>query len=147
MQYTAPISPVQTIATSRSKPGRCIVPDPERPRSSSITVTDTKPTASAAFARSYCRRWLSRLPVTCAMVDWRTYTTAARPRWSGVILGLIRASQLRLGDQSLQQKIGQGLDQALCVSLHKCCRNLTFQLENELRLTVAPGSLHDPPPS
>jgi hypothetical protein len=61
-------SPEHTIATSRSKPGRCIVPDPERPRSSSITVTDAKP-ASAAFARSYCRRWLSRLPVTCAIVD------------------------------------------------------------------------------
>jgi hypothetical protein len=23
-------------------------------------------------ARSYCRRWLSRLPMTWAMVDWRT---------------------------------------------------------------------------
>ena len=44
------------MATSRSKPGRCIEPDPERPRSSSITVTDAKPAASAAFARSYCRR-------------------------------------------------------------------------------------------
>ena len=67
--------------------------------------------------------------------------------WSGVILGFIDASQLRLGSQRLQQKIGQGLDQSLCVSLHGCCRNLTIQLENELRSTVVPVSPHGPSPS
>jgi hypothetical protein len=147
MQYTAPTSPEHTIATSRSKPGRWIAPDPERPRSSSITVTDAKPAASAAFARSYCRRWLSRLPVTWAMVDWRTYTTAARPIWSGVILGLIHASQLCFGNQSLQQEIGQGLHQPLWTSLRSCLSILSFQLENKLRSIVAPVSPHSPPPS
>src|SRR4029079_7281504 len=146
MQYTAPTLPEHTIATSRSNPGRCIMPDPERPRSSSITVTDAKPVASAAFARSYCRRWLSRLPMTCAIVDCRTYTTAARPRWSGVILGLIRASQPRFGKQRVQQKIDQSLAQSLCGSLHECCRILAFELEDELRSIVPPVSPHDPPP-
>jgi hypothetical protein len=64
-----------------------------------------------------------------------------------VILGFINASQLRFGNQSLQQKIGQGLDQSLRVSLHGYLRNLTFQLENELRSIVAPVSPHGPSPS
>jgi hypothetical protein len=55
-----------------------------------------------------------------------------------VILGFIDASQLRLGSQRFQQEIGQGLDQSLFVSLHGCCRNLTIQIENELRPTVVP---------
>jgi hypothetical protein len=64
-----------------------------------------------------------------------------------VILGLIHASQFRVGSQSLQQEIGQGLHQSLRVSLHGCLRILTFQLENELRSIVAPVSPHGPPPS
>src|SRR5262245_28915874 len=111
-----------------------------------MTVTDAKPAASAALARSYCCRWLSSLPVTCAIVDCRTYTTAARPRWSGVIFGLIHASQPRLGKQRVQQKIGQDLDQSLCGLLHECCRILPFELEDELRSIVPPVSPHDPPP-
>jgi hypothetical protein len=62
-------------------------------------------------------------------------------------LGLIHASQFRFGNQSLQQEIGQSLDQSLRVSLRGYLRNLTFQLENELRSTVAPVSPHGPSPS
>ena len=59
-------------------------------------------------------------------------------------MGFIHASQFRFGYQSLQQKIGQGLDQSLRVSLSGYLRNLTFQLENELHSTVAPVSPHGP---
>ena len=62
----APTVPAQTMATRRWNPGRSTLPDPDRPRSSSITVTDWKPARSAALARSYCRRWLSRLPMNLA---------------------------------------------------------------------------------
>jgi hypothetical protein len=62
-------------------------------------------------------------------------------------LGFIHASQFRFGNQSLQQKIGQSLDQPLRVLLHGRLRNLTFQFENELRSIVAPISPHGPSPS
>ena len=51
--------------------GRTVSPDPERPRSSSMTLMEAKPAALAASTRAYCRLWLSRLPTTCARVDWR----------------------------------------------------------------------------
>src|SRR3954471_20809894 len=41
-----------------------VSPDPERPRSSSITLMEAKPAALAASTRAYCRLWLSRLPTT-----------------------------------------------------------------------------------
>jgi hypothetical protein len=63
-----------------------------------------------------------------------------------VIFGIIGASQLRLGNQSLQQKIGQGLYQTLCVSLDDWLRNWTFQLEDELNSIVALLPLHGPSP-
>ena len=48
MQNTAPTEPEQTEATSFWKPGRSTNPEPERPRSSSITVTEANPTDRAA---------------------------------------------------------------------------------------------------
>jgi hypothetical protein len=62
-------------------------------------------------------------------------------------LGFINASQFRFDNQSLQQKIGQGLDHPLRVLLHGCLRNLTSQFENELRSIVVPVSPHGPSPS
>ncbi len=72
MQYTAPTSPAQTDVTSFWNPGRSAAPEPERPRSSSITATEAKPAARAWSASPYCRRLLSVLPTTCDMVDCRT---------------------------------------------------------------------------
>jgi len=69
MQKTAPIDPVHTAATSFWKPGRSIAPDPDRPRSSSMTATDAKPIVRAASARAYWRRWLSVFSTTCPIVD------------------------------------------------------------------------------
>src|SRR6266508_2996497 len=43
MQKIAPIDPAHTKATSFWNPGRSIVPDPDRPRSSSMMATDAKP--------------------------------------------------------------------------------------------------------
>ena len=72
MQNTAPTSPAQTAVTSFWKPGRSATPEPDRPRSSSMTATDAKPAARACSASPYCRRLLSVLPTTCDMVDCRT---------------------------------------------------------------------------
>jgi hypothetical protein len=55
MQTTAPIDPVQTDATSFWKPGRSMSPDPERPRSSSMTLTEEKPIERAVSASAYSR--------------------------------------------------------------------------------------------
>ena len=61
---------------------------PESPRSASITEIrePSHPSRAASSTRAYWRAvdsWWSR---TCAMLDWRTYTTAARSRWAAVIL-------------------------------------------------------------
>lgn len=64
MQNTAPVDPAQTEATSFWNPGRSTEPEPERPRSSSMTVTDMNPSARAASAIPYCRRWLSVFSTT-----------------------------------------------------------------------------------
>lgn len=72
MQNTAPTAPAHTEATSFWNPGRSTEPEPERPRSSSITSTDANPRARAASAIPYWRRWLSVFSTTCDMVDWRT---------------------------------------------------------------------------
>ena len=72
MQNTAPVEPEQTEATSFWKPGRSTNPEPERPRSSSITVTEANPSERADSASAYCRRWLSVCSATWPMVDWRT---------------------------------------------------------------------------
>ena len=72
MQNTAPVKPEQTEATSFWKPGRSTNPEPERPRSSSISVTEANPIERADSANAYCRRWLSVCSATWPMVDWRT---------------------------------------------------------------------------
>src|SRR5437867_10829442 len=64
--------PVHTEATSFWNPGRAISPDPERPRSSSITVTDENPADWADSTSAYWRRWLSVFSITCPKVDWPT---------------------------------------------------------------------------
>ena len=56
MQKTAPTDPVHTEATSFWKPGRSIVPDPDRPKSSSMITTDAKPIVLADSAKAYWRR-------------------------------------------------------------------------------------------
>jgi len=53
MQNTAPTEPEQTEATNFWKPGRSTNPDPERPRSSSITVTAANPCVRAESASAY----------------------------------------------------------------------------------------------
>ena len=45
-------------------------------------------------------------------------------------LGVHHAPRFRFGNQSLEQKIGQGLDQSLRVLLHGYLRKLTLQLES-----------------
>src|SRR5581483_6778386 len=85
MHNTAPTLPSQSTARSLSKPGRC-TPPPERPRSSSMTVTSCHPSVRARSTKEYWRRWLSRLCWTWSRVDWRTYTTACRLRCSLLIL-------------------------------------------------------------
>ena len=44
---------------------------PERPRSSSMTITRSKPSASARSRKSYYRRCPSRRVRTCCIDDWR----------------------------------------------------------------------------
>jgi CheY-like chemotaxis protein len=63
IQNTAPTCPSHNTASSRSKPGRC-TPPPERPRSSSMTVTSVQPSARARSDSAYWRRWLSKLLCT-----------------------------------------------------------------------------------
>lgn len=118
MQNTAPAEPEQTEATNFWKPGRSANPDPARPRSSAITVPAAKPYVRAESASAYCRRWLSVGSATCAIGDWRIWTTAPRPRCSGVILGCItwlpldRYSVVVLAE-SFEKQIGQRLPQFL----------------------------------
>ena len=69
MQYTAPTDPAHTAAASFWKPGRSVAPEPDRPRSSSMTVTEVNPAVRAASTSSYCRRWLSVFSSTCDRVD------------------------------------------------------------------------------
>ena len=52
MANTAPTRPSQIAASSLSNPGR-LTPEPERPRSSSMTVTSVQPRARARSARPY----------------------------------------------------------------------------------------------
>ncbi|WP_202311627.1 hypothetical protein [Mesorhizobium sp. L-8-10] len=64
-----------------------------------------------------------------------------------MIFTLIPASLLRFGRQRLQQKVGQSLDQPLRVLAHWGMKNLTFQLEDELRAIAISASPHCPSPS
>src|ERR1039458_10130808 len=59
---------------------------PDRPVSSSTTVTDPagQPSATARPVSAYWRAADSTLRSTCASVDWRTYTTARRRRCASV---------------------------------------------------------------
>ena len=79
MLKTAPTCLSHTAANRRSKPGRWI-PDPEIPRSSSMTSISCQPRVRARSTRPYWRRLLSRLCRTCSGVDWRMYTQARRAR-------------------------------------------------------------------
>jgi hypothetical protein len=78
----APTSPRQTRDTNSRNPSRPCAVRPERPRSQSITSTALRaqPNATASSARAYCRAVDSVLSRTCARLDWRTYTIAARSR-------------------------------------------------------------------
>src|SRR3954467_6929678 len=58
IETTAPTRPSQIAASSFSKPGREI-PEPDLPRSSSITSMAPQPRARARSTRPYCRRRLS----------------------------------------------------------------------------------------
>src|SRR6478609_2066296 len=99
MLSTAPTSPSHSKPSNRSKPGRS-VPEPERPRSSSMTSTRSHPSCRARSTSAYCRRWLSRLLCTWSGVDWRTYTHARRDRCSAVILFIAFSLVDRHGDDS-----------------------------------------------
>jgi hypothetical protein len=87
--------------------------------------------------------------MTCAMVDWRTYTTAIRPRWSGVILVLIIAflHHPTLNTEGHQEKIGQGLDKPLGIWRQRAIDSLVFGIENELRRVAIWTSPHGLSPS
>jgi len=60
---TAPTRPSQIAARSFSNPGR-ETPEPERPRSSSITLTSAHPSCRARSTNPYWRRRLSTLLIT-----------------------------------------------------------------------------------
>ena len=79
---TIPTAPSPTCAASSANPDRPVTLAPETPRSSSITRTPARgqPNSTARATNSYWRVVDSRLRVIWTMVDWRTYTTAARCR-------------------------------------------------------------------
>src|ERR1700751_3471294 len=108
---TAPTLPAQSHATRRSNPGRATVPLADRPRSSSMISTSTNPRWRATSTRSYCRRWLSRLVMTCDCVDGRTYTTALRLRTaSGISSKLVIFKLLDVEAGRLHQDLSQYQD-------------------------------------
>src|SRR5215468_1835668 len=108
---TAPTLPAHSHATRRSNPGRATVPLADRPRSSSMISTSTNPRRRATSTRSYCRRWLSRLVMTCDCVDWRTYTTALRLRTaSGISSELVIFKLLDVEAGRLHQDLSQYQD-------------------------------------
>src|SRR6478752_5004278 len=86
---TIPTSPSPTCAASSANPDRPVALAAETPRSSSITRTAARgqPNSTARATRSYWRVVDSRLRDSWAMVDWRTYTTAARRRCAAVTFG------------------------------------------------------------
>src|SRR5271170_3531616 len=90
-----------TWAVSRAKPDRATKPEPESPRSSSMTTMRSagQPSSRALAASAYCRSVDSRLFSTWAALDWRRYTIAWRERWLAVILArsFIASLPLRSG--------------------------------------------------
>src|SRR6266511_2274642 len=72
---TMPARPMPTSATSRWKPSRPWAEAPERPRSSSITITCSagQPNATARSRSAYWRSVEVVFSTTCRRVDWRTY--------------------------------------------------------------------------
>src|SRR5918996_2382175 len=86
---TIPTRPRAMSAVIRAKPERAVPAEPETPRSSSITSTARRdqPNSTARSTSAYWRSVDSTLRSVWPGVDWRTYTTAARPRWAGRILG------------------------------------------------------------
>src|SRR5215472_9941395 len=84
----APTSPTQTRPTSSLNPERADAVRPDTPRSASITEIRSalQPSRAASCTSAYWRAVDSVCSRTCAMVDWRTYTTADRSRWAAVIL-------------------------------------------------------------
>src|SRR5271169_1262764 len=70
---TIPAWPSATSAVSRAKPLRSIMPEPETPRSSSITRTCCAghPSSAALATKAYWRAVDSRLCSTCARLDCR----------------------------------------------------------------------------
>src|SRR5215471_5485142 len=72
----------------RANPERCTDPEPERPRSWSMTITCSlaHPSAQAFSTKAYWRAVDSRLFSTCEGWDWRIYTIAARCVWLDLTL-------------------------------------------------------------
>jgi hypothetical protein len=72
---TMPARPMPTSATSRWKPSRPSAEAPERPRSSSITITCSagQPNATARWRSAYWRSVEVVFSTTWRRVDWRTY--------------------------------------------------------------------------
>lgn len=60
IETTAPTTPRQIAASSRSNPGRA-TPEADTPKSSSMTTTSAQPRAPARSASAYWRRRLSWL--------------------------------------------------------------------------------------
>src|SRR5580700_6479038 len=87
MPSTMPARPIVISVTSRENPARESAVAADTPRSSSITTTRDRaqPSATARSASAYCSRVDSECSRTCCLLDWRTYTTAARSRCSGRI--------------------------------------------------------------
>src|SRR5665647_2446499 len=108
---TAPTLPAHSHATRRSNPGRATVPLADRPRSSSMISTSTKPRWRATSTRSYWRRLLSRLVMTWDCVDWRTYTTAFLLRTTaGIISALVIVKLLDAEAGCLHEDLSQCRD-------------------------------------
>jgi hypothetical protein len=78
-----------------------------------MTSTSRKPYARANSVRSYWRRRLSRCSRTCAVVDWRTYTTARRlSTLEGNSLGIIASLAVSRWPHGLQQQTRERGDDA-----------------------------------
>ncbi len=69
-----PVWPRATWAVIWANPSRSASPEPEIPRSSSMTWTwwGCHPISTARSASRYCLSVDSRLRSTCVVLDWRT---------------------------------------------------------------------------
>src|SRR6478752_1491526 len=155
---TIPTCPSPTCAASSANPARPAALAPDTPRSSSITRTPARgqPSSTARPTRSYWRAVDSRLRDSWAMVDWRTYTTAARRSCAALTLDSLIADHPAahrggsLGDHVGKQRDrhagrigGQAVDR-LC--RRRCQDRLGARGRARVWYQTELGRLHGSPP-